>query len=52
VDLFLFEDFPDFGCEFIEQYPDPVIIYIGGIEWQYLAGKDGDGLTIMSGFGS
>jgi hypothetical protein len=51
VDLFLFEDSPDFGCEFVEQNPNRVIIYIGGIERQHLARKDGDGLAIMSGFG-
>ena len=28
-----------------------IIIYIGGIERQHLAGKDGNGLAIMSGFG-
>jgi hypothetical protein len=50
VDLFLFEDPPDFGCEFVEQYPNRVIVYIGCIERQDLAGKDGDGLAIMSSF--
>src|SRR6266851_2026180 len=51
VDLFLFESSPDFGCEFVEQYPDRVIIHIGGIERQDLARKDGDRLAIMSRFG-
>jgi hypothetical protein len=51
VDLFLLEVFPDFGCEFVEQYPNPDIIYIGGIERQHLARKNGNGLAIMSGSG-
>src|SRR5438874_1445795 len=50
VDLFLFEDPADFGCEVVEQYPNRVIVYIGGIVRQHLAGKDGDGFAIMSGF--
>ena len=48
MDLFLFEDSPDFGCEFVEQYQNRVIIHIGGIERQGLARKDGDGLAIMA----
>ena len=51
VDLFLFEGSPDFGCEFVEQQPNHLIIHIGGIERQHLARKDGDGLAIMGGFG-
>ena len=47
----MLEDSPDFGCEVVEQYPNRVIIYIGGIERQHLAGKDGDRLAIVSGFG-
>ena len=50
VDLFLFENSPDFGCEVVKQYPHRVIVHIGGIVRQHLAGKDGDGLAIMSGF--
>ena len=50
MDLFLFEDLADFGCEFVEQYPNRVVVDIGCIERQDLAGKDGDGLAIMSGF--
>jgi hypothetical protein len=49
VDLFLFEDPPDFGREFVEQHPNHVIVYIGCIERQDFAGKYGDGLAIMSG---
>jgi hypothetical protein len=51
VDLFLFENFPDFGCELVEQYPNPVVVDIGGIVRQHLVGENGDGLAIMSGFG-
>jgi len=51
VDLFLFEDSPDFGCEFVEQYLNRVIVYIGGIVRQHFASKDGNGLAIVSGFG-
>ena len=36
VDLFLFEGSPDFGCEFVEQQPNRLIIHIGGIERQHL----------------
>jgi hypothetical protein len=42
VDLFLFENSPDFRRELVEQYPNRVIIDISGIVWQRLAGENGD----------
>src|SRR5262249_49597416 len=51
VDFFLFENSPDFGGEVVEQCPNRVIVYIGGIVRQHLARKNGNGLAIMSGFG-
>jgi hypothetical protein len=47
VDLLLLEDSPDFGCELIEQSPNRVVVQIGGVERQYFARKNGDGLAVM-----
>jgi len=39
VDLFLLEDTSDFGGELVEQYSNRVVIDIGGMVGQHLAGE-------------